>query len=121
MATWMVEQIEFGLRLVDKYGAIAEPAAKTPKHAFSTEQTREHRERSPCHGDVIDVLSHRIDDHFQAVLGGASTGGCQQYGGKSAKMQERPPPDVVPEKGDRSARKSGDTAGAVSGCRVGKS
>jgi hypothetical protein len=70
---------------------------------------------------VIDALSHRIDDHFQAVLGGASTGGCQQNGGKSAKMQERPPPDVVPEKGDRSARKSGDTAGAVSGCRVGKS
>jgi len=27
----------------------------------------------------------------------------------------------VPEKGDRSARKSGDTAGAVSGCGVGKS
>src|SRR6516225_4356654 len=116
----MVEQIEFGLRLVDKYGAIAEPAAKTPKHAFSTEQTCEHRERSPCHGDVIDALSHRIDDHFQAVLGGASTGGYQQNGGKSAKMQERPPPDSARE-GDRSARKSGDTAGAVSECGVGKS
>src|SRR6516162_2502506 len=119
----MVEQIELGLRLVGKYGTIAKPTAKTPKHAFAGQQTREHRERSPRHGNVIDALSHRIDDHLQAVLGGASAGGRQQNGGESSKMEERPPPDVVPEKSDRSARKSGDTAcaGAISGCAVRKS
>src|SRR6516225_5168912 len=97
----MVKQIELGLRLVDKYGAIAEPAARAPEQAFSSQQTREQSERSPRRGDVVDALSHRIDDHFQTVLGGTRTGGRRQDGGESSKMQERPPPNVVPEKGDR--------------------
>ena len=110
MAAQMVEQIELGLRLVDKHGTIAEPAAETPEHALSRQQTCEHRERPPRRGDMIGALSHRIDDQLQAVLRGAGTEGRPQHRGERSEVQERPPPDVVPEKRNRSARKRGDTA-----------
>src|SRR6476646_8011995 len=38
MATQMVEQVELGFRLVDQYGAMADPAAQTPQHAFAGQQ-----------------------------------------------------------------------------------
>jgi hypothetical protein len=70
MAAQMVKQIELGLRPVGKHGAIPEPAAVTPEHALSRQQTCEHGERPPRRGEMIDSLSHRIDDQLQAVLRG---------------------------------------------------
>jgi hypothetical protein len=113
----MIEQIEPGLRLVDEHGAIAEPAAKAPEHALTGPQAHEHGERQPHSSHVLGALCHCIDDQLQAVLRGAGAGGRSQDRGERRQMRERPPPDVVPEKRDRSARKCGDTA---QGCAVGR-
>ena len=108
----MVEQVELGLRFVDNYGAIAEPAAQTPEHALCCQQTGEYRERPPRRSEMIGTLRHRIDDHLQAELRCAGRRGCSQHRGEGREVQERPPPDVVPKKRHRSARKCGDAAPA---------
>ena len=69
MAAQMVEQVELRFGLVDQHGAVAQPAAATPKYAFAGDESDKDRQGPPHLRRMMRAFRQSVDDQLQAVLG----------------------------------------------------